>query len=497
MKYFFSGLALFSIGLLFLISCKSQTQKEERLAHQYCGSCHLFPEPSLLTKKSWEHGVLPQMAFRMGFPDMEIFSTLPEEDLDVILKSLPPTPMVSEAEWQSIKNYYLSHAPDSLASIPQRTYDSIRTFSVSEMRYPMRDVPLITFIKRDSIRDKIFLGSRLSKLYQLNNQLALEDSFSTSSPVSHILFQKDELPVIAAMGIMDPNDQSKGSLQVLSLLGHSTQSFIDSLKRPVYFEKADLNGDQREDYVICAFGNFTGALLAYESLGNGKFRKHNLLDLPGARKVVIKDINEDGLKDILVLMTQGDEQISLLTNAGNFNFRINTLLRFSPVYGSSYFDVVDYNKDGKFDIVYSNGDNADHSIILKPYHGIHIYLNDGKNEFKEMAFLPMHGASQVLARDFDRDGDVDMAAISFFPQFDHPEEGFIYFENNGNDFIPQTTSLAASGRWLVMESLDYDNDGDLDLILGALDFNNGVPLPLITSWKQKRTALLVLRNTHH
>src|SRR5205809_395414 len=46
MKYFFSGLALLSVSLLFLISCESQTQKEERLAHQYCSSCHLFPEPS-------------------------------------------------------------------------------------------------------------------------------------------------------------------------------------------------------------------------------------------------------------------------------------------------------------------------------------------------------------------------------------------------------------------------------------------------------------------
>src|SRR6478736_10219989 len=118
MKYFFSGVALLSISLFILISCENQTQKEERLARQYCASCHLFPEPSLLTKKSWEHGVLPQMAFRMGFPDMEIFSTLPEEDLNVILKSLPPSPMVSEADWQSIKNYYLTNAPDSLTSNP-------------------------------------------------------------------------------------------------------------------------------------------------------------------------------------------------------------------------------------------------------------------------------------------------------------------------------------------------------------------------------------------
>ena len=69
--------------------------------------------------------------------------------------------------------------------------------------------------------------------------------------------------------------------------------------------------------------------------------------------------------DILALMSQGDEKIILLLNQGDFNFRINTILSFPPVYGSSYFDVADFNHDGKFDILYTNGDNADYSMILK------------------------------------------------------------------------------------------------------------------------------------
>jgi hypothetical protein len=45
---------------------------------------------------------------------------------------------------------------------------------------------------------------------------------------------------------------------------------IDSLKRPVHFEKADMNADGLEDYIICAFGNITGALLVYENQGESK-----------------------------------------------------------------------------------------------------------------------------------------------------------------------------------------------------------------------------------
>jgi FG-GAP-like repeat len=494
MKYFFGAFSLLGIATLLFISCENQAQKEERLARQHCSSCHVFTEPSLLDKKSWEKGVLPEMAFRMGFLDMNIISSFSPEDLNEITKVIPQAPMLSEADLQSIKNYYLTHAPDSLPSFSEREYDSISTFHVQDVSLPFRQVPLITLLKKDTIHRKLFLGTRMGQLYQLNYQFAVEDSFPLTSPVSHILFQKGEPPIMTAMGIMDPNDQAKGSLQLLLTKEHATQNMIDSLKRPVHFEKADLNGDGLEDYVICAFGNYTGALLTYENLGNGKYRKHSLLSLPGARKVVVDDFTRDGLKDVLVLMTQGDEQISLLKNTGRFNFKINTLLRFPPVYGSSYFDVIDFNKDGHFDMVYTNGDNADYSAVLKPYHGVRVFINNGKNEFKEEFFLPMSGASQAVARDFDKDGDVDIAAISFFPRFKYAAEGFIYFENNGKGFTPQVTSLASAGRWLVMENTDLDGNGYEDIVLGALDFNNGVPISLLDQWKNKKTSLLVFYN---
>ena len=45
MKIFFFGLIIISISIL---SCENQNQKAERLAKQHCGSCHIFPQPSLL-----------------------------------------------------------------------------------------------------------------------------------------------------------------------------------------------------------------------------------------------------------------------------------------------------------------------------------------------------------------------------------------------------------------------------------------------------------------
>ncbi len=169
-------------------------------------------------------------------------------------------------------------------------------------------------------------------------------------------------------------------------------------------------------------------------------------------------------------------------------------MRFPSVYGSSFLEVADFNKDGYFDFVYTNGDNADFSIILKPYHGVRIFMNDGNNQFKETWFYPMHGASEVKARDFDNDGDIDLAAISFFPDFKDQPNSFIYFENTGQGYQAQTTPLAQSGRWLKLEAFDIDQDGDEDLLLGALNFKPLVPDSIFSTWKKNGSDILILRN---
>ena len=63
-------------------------------------------------------------------------------------------------------------------------------------------------------------------------------------------------------------------------------------------------------------------------------------------------------------------------------------MRFLPTNGSTHFQLLDFNGDDKKDILYSNGDNGDYPPILKPYHGIHLFLN--KNEHQEIKTLVNH-----------------------------------------------------------------------------------------------------------
>ena len=197
--------------------------------------------------------------------------------------------------------------------------------------------------------------------------------------------------------------------------------------------------------------------------------------MPGAIRAIVNDANGDGRPDIWVLMAQAEEGIYLFLNQGGGEFLANELLHFPPIYGSSYFEFADFNNDGHPDILYTCGDNADFTTgVLKPYHGVYIFLNDGKNHFEQKWFYPIHGCYKAMARDFDGDGDLDIAAISYFPDTQNqPQEGFVYLENEGNlQFNASSLPQNYAGKWLTMDAGDIDGDGDIDVLIGCMAVKN-------------------------
>jgi hypothetical protein len=336
-----------------------------------------------------------------------------------------------------------------------------------------------------------------SSLYRFNNHLQMTDSLHGDGAIVDIDFAEGK-SMACNVGVIVPNNGKFGSGSNLIMAANNTLQLdtvrlFDSLQRPVQMTATDFNIDDKEDYLVCEYGNLKGALSWMENKGDKKYERHVIREVPGAIKAYIQDYNKDGLPDIYVLFAQGDESIFLYTNKGNGKFDENRLLRFPPYNGSSYFELADFNKDGFPDIVYTCGDNADYSAVLKPYHGVYIYLNDGANAFTQQYFFHINGCFKAIARDFDNDGDLDIATISFFADYkNRPEEGFVYLQNNGSlSFKPFSVPETQSGRWLTMNAGDLDGDGKIDLVLG----NFSAPIMIKSKVDfQKGPAFMVLKN---
>jgi hypothetical protein len=121
-------------------------------------------------------------------------------------------------------------------------------------------------------------------------------------------------------------------------------------------------------------------------------------------------------------------------------------------------------------------------------------MNDRTNHFSQKYFFPINGCYKAMARDFDGDGDLDIATISYFPDFNHqPEESFVYLENQGNfSFKPYSFPQAAEGRWLTMDVGDIDGNGKPDILLGNLSIAPSF-ITVHADW-QKGPPFLILKN---
>jgi len=454
----------------------------KKLAKAYCASCHVFAEPGSLDKKTWKFGVLPQMGYRMG-----IYGKTPRESLiesgvggKLVERQniYPLTPSLNEEQWKQIGEYYYENAPDKLTLPKKEIQMGIPGLKVRVPEFHISP-PMVTAIKYNQELNEIYIADAkadYSTINVLDGNFKSVSTLALPSPISHISYKSDTIMATLMGGFM-PTDNPGGSIIKIFKKPNENvysgfTSILKNLQRPVYSTYTDMNGDGQKDIIVCEFGNHTGALSLYINLKNGKYQKKILSQDPGSSRVVVKDMNQDGLPDIVALMAQGNERIDVYYNKGNDSFEVSNLLKFPASYGSVSFSMVDWNSDGYEDIIYINGDNADYSMTLKPYHGLRIYLNDGENNFSEAFFQHQNGAYKSINHDFDNDGDQDIALASFFPDLvNNPEEGFIYMENisieDSIQFKLNSFKQVSSGRWLIMETIDLNKNRTPELLLGS------------------------------
>ncbi|PQB03454.1 FG-GAP repeat domain-containing protein [Aureitalea marina] len=471
----------------------------ESLSRIYCASCHQYPPPSTLDKETWEEFMLPRMGYMFGiYNSQEEREALFEknEGGEIVRRSnlFPAQRTIDSLDWEMIVDYYLKNAPLELAE-PDKLPIAM-DLDRFELIVPSQKVRVPSSTMANFAPDgSIYLGDAMTGSFSVfSSDLQLRSTGNVQEGAVS-LFDDGERFWLTVMGSFSPTDAPRGLIATLpKTTGENASVPITELQRPVHSSFGDMDGDGDQDVVVAEFGKWTGAL-SLHLMEDGEYRKVVLHNTPGAIKSYIKDMNGDGKLDIVALFAQGSEGIDIFYNDGRANFRRERVLEFSPSMGSSFMNLIDYNKDGYPDIVFTAGDNADYKPLMKPWHGVYIFINDGQNNFRQEVFLHLNGAYNAVVEDFDLDGDTDIAAISFFPDWvNTPEEGFVYFENEKGEFSASTFEQVNAGRWVVMDAADYDQDGDLDLVLGSLAFEVVPKLGYVEKWVEKGIPFIVLKN---
>jgi hypothetical protein len=497
---------LFITTILVFSYCKNTPTQQgntnktgKELAQLYCSNCHMYPEPALLDKTAWMTELLPNMSARLGMT-MNNYNPYakvsPFDKMMIEVENIyPKTPLLSPEDWAKIVAFYQSEAPDMLpktdnnqAVLPLKGFD-IKTINILNFQ------PLVTFTKINSFEKLLYIGSldgKLSTFSTKNKDLTLQNTYNISSPPVSILQPNDAQMLILGVGQIHPNEQQEGRVFQLDKTNNQTLPQVDMLKRPVYFTSSD---EGKTDMLICEYGYQKGQL-SYFKKENNRWKGQILSDTAGATKALPYDFNKDGLMDFAVLMAQGDERIVFYYAQKSGGFQAKQVLQFPPIYGSSDIQLVDFDKNGTMDILYTNGDNEDFSPVLKPYHGIRVYLNDGKDNYTEGVFYPLYGAFQAKAADFDNDGDMDIVTTSFFPSDKtKPEAHFRYLEQTQPfQFKAYTFKEATQGKWMTLDVGDADGDGDMDILLGSFVISLAGNSKSVDK-KEKVLPFLFLENT--
>lgn len=479
----------------------SARETGEQLSTRVCGSCHAAPTPDLLDKRSWRDVVLPRMGSFLGiYPKGVTRASLIEkgaaEAYITAHNIYPEVPTIDASTWKKVRDFYIRKAPSKLPKLALSPLTISKTFKAVRPSFSLQP-PSTTFVNIDDKTGSVTIGDAVSgNVFSLTPQLSVIRRDSTGEAPAWVT-SNGEARIATIMGSFSPTDAPTGkAVWIPSDPQRSISEIITGLQRPVHHAVGDLDANGEDDIVICEFGKWTGGLTWWRQKSRGVYERISLREGPGATRVEIRDWNRDGRLDVIALFAQGNENITAFINRGDGVFEAETVLQFPASWGSSYFAIQDIDTDGDFDIIHCAGDNADFGPLLRPYHGVRIFFNDGKNRFTDTLFLPLHGAYSAIAADFDLDGDTDISAISFFPDHNEkPIRGFVYYENEGRGtYTTSTFPEVGAGRWIVMDSGDIDHDGDLDLILGSLVMEVKGHKDLVDYWVKNAIPFVILEN---
>ncbi len=443
----------------------------------FCGNCHMTPRPESVDKQRWPREVL------QGFEFHRVSGV-----------QRPNVPSVEDTT-----NFFVYQAPETLEMPRSIVGNPVArvNFQGKRIRKPasnsaMAQPPCVSQIKwidlsGNGTKSLVYCDLGTGSLYQF------QPSVDDAPRLLAVLYQPTSLDpidldkdgnldlVVADLGEFLAADSELGRVVWLRKRsdreGYDEVTLKDGLGRVADVKSADFDGDGDIDILVAEFGwRTSGRILLLEQTsvednGSPKFDMRVLDPRHGTIEVSLVDLNGDGYLDFVALISQEHEIVEAFINDGTGHFSIETLYRANdPIYGSSRIEMADMDGDGDVDVVYANGDSFDSGS--KPYHSVQWLENQGSFPFEHHHITYMPGVLAIKAADFDGDGDLDIVAGALMPKAVEAEleaagvESLILLEQTSPRDFARTQIETSAYQNGSIEVGDFDGDGRIDIAVG-------------------------------
>lgn len=274
-------------------------------------------------------------------------------------------------------------------------------------------------------------------------------------PISEIFdYNKDGLTDIHIPGshifLINQGNNEFDIVVADTLLAHISQSVTADFDNDGYL---DIVGSPWEVDSLCV----------YRGYGNFLFELDHCRGLPGpgfftTPKAEVSDLNNDGFVDIITPLNTFTDTIVILLNDGNLQFSDPDI--YVPyTHGSSYNNeyINDLNQDGYVDYV--------RPVLPMSDSAKWFLFNDIDGQFTFSDSRPFHKPGSVFSGgDFDADGDIDLLNGWIEGAFGDYTGHVTIFANDGEGNFIEVRDYIVGGNVSPVLFLDYDRDGDLDIV---------------------------------
>lgn len=234
------------------------------------------------------------------------------------------------------------------------------------------------------------------------------------------------------------------------------------------------------------------------------------------------DLNGDGLEDLVVAGANKQPTKIYFQKSGGFSLNTSLALENSEFYEDTAIELFDADGDGDLDLFVGSGGN--HVQEADPRMEDRLYINNGKGGFSQQKGAFPEGlvnTAVALTLDYDEDGDLDLfiGSRSTPIKYGVSPRSYLYENDGSGNFTDITVRRAAElkdlgmvtdailsdingdgkkelivtgewmatkifkiegkqltsvetnlsqypGWWYSLKSIDVDNDGDMDLVMG-------------------------------